>query len=84
MRDIKFRAWNEVQEKMLNWYDFLDTNIKNTFVAPESTGLILMQYTGLKDDNEKEIYEGDIVKFDYRQEEKFEIVFEDGAFWMEN
>lgn len=64
MREIKFRAWNEVQEKMLNWYDFLDTNIKNTFVAPESTGLILMQYTGLKDDNEKEIYEGDILLID--------------------
>lgn len=65
MREIKFRAWNEVQEKMLNWYDFLDTNIKNTFVAPESTGLILMQYTGLKDKNGKEIYEGDIIRTKY-------------------
>lgn len=61
MRDIKFRAWYEVDEKMLNWYEFLDTNMKNTFIAPESTGLILMQYTGLKDVNGKEIYEGDIV-----------------------
>lgn len=62
MRDIKFRAWNEVEEKMLNWNEFLDTNMKNTFIAPESTGLILMQYTGLKDKNGKEIYEGDIVR----------------------
>ena len=63
MRDIKFRAWNEVEEKMLNWYEFLDTNMKNTFIAPESTGLILMQYTGLKDKNGKEIYEGDVIKY---------------------
>lgn len=60
-REIKFRAWDEVSEKMLNWNDFLDTNMKNTFIAPESTGLILMQYTGLHDKNGKEIYEGDIV-----------------------
>ena len=61
MREIKFRAWNEVQEKMVNWSEFLNTNMKNTFIAPESTGLLLMQYTGLKDKNGKEIYEGDIL-----------------------
>ena len=61
-REIKFRAWDEVSEKMLNWNDFLDTNMKNTFIAPESTGLILMQYTGLHDKNGKEIYDGEIIR----------------------
>lgn len=73
MRDIKFRAWNEAQEKMLNWYEFLNTNMENTFIAPESTGLILMQYTGLKDKNGKEIYEGDIVEGRVGDEEGFDV-----------
>lgn len=88
-REIKFRAWDEVSEKMLNWNDFLDTNMKNTFIAPESTGLILMQYTGLHDKNGKEIYEGDIVLLDcYNYEEplfsgEFKVIYDvEKGMWL--
>ena len=87
MREIKFRAWNEVLEKMYNWYEFLNTNMKNTFIAPESTGMILMQYTGLKDKKGKEIYERDIVKinahsydFGFEKDRIGEIRFLEGCF----
>ena len=81
-REIKFRAWDEVSEKMLNWNDFLDTDMKNTFIAPESTGLILMQYTGLHDKNGKEIYEGDIVKYrDSRGQHIEKVIFDKGCFY---
>jgi len=73
MREIKFRAWNEVLEKMFSWSEFLNTNMKQTFIAPESTAMILMQYTGLKDKNGKEIYEGDIVKIDKDVAEMFQV-----------
>ena len=91
MREIKFRAWNEVLEKMYSWNEFLNTNMKQTFIAPESTAMILMQYTGLKDKNGNEIYEGDIIDFSYDMfvgnfntyVAKGIVIFEEGAFYVQ-
>lgn len=64
-REIKFRAWNGT--KMIDLYAVtpfaLDKglDIDGLFI-PFSNEYRLMQYTGLKDKNGKEIYEGDIVK----------------------
>lgn len=58
MREIKFRAWDKRNKVMLHSKE-LDGFFK---VFPGSENEILMQYTGLKDKNGKEIYEGDILK----------------------
>lgn len=73
MREIKFRVWNVQFSKMSETFDLEDFGEDQdsehgpcefslrTFTIPEKKN-ILMQYTGLKDKNGKEIYEGDIVK----------------------
>ena len=49
MREIKFRAWDKNEKIMIPADEF--------YFSYE-----MMQYTGLKDKNGKEIYEGDILK----------------------
>ena len=72
MREIKFRAWAHGSKAMFkpsieDGWDLLQGSL---YPLPNTT---LMQYTGLKDKNGTEIYEGDITR-------RGVIVFERGKF----
>ena len=76
MREIKFRSF-DLDRKIMDFFD-LDTYDEET---NDVYGTI-QQYTGLKDKNGKEIYEGDVIKYNFYGEEyiTLNVIFSAGCF----
>lgn len=83
MREIKFRVWDKGNNKMFIPYSI---EFGENRVLKSQTSLVyfknveLMECTGLKDRNGKEIYEGDILSND---EEYYKVVFENASYRAE-
>jgi len=82
MREIKFRVWNKIDKEMIycSSIEVEDSNRGLICCGNVYRADAIMQYTGLKDKNSKEIYEGDILKIPIGDGGYVVVMFEDGMF----
>lgn len=88
-REIKFRAWDKEDQVMdwpteISWDDGGDIQNVDAYHKKMTNNFVLEQFTGLKDKNGKDIYEGDIVQYGNEEDMKFNVTFKQEIFYACN
>lgn len=75
-KQIKFRVWDKISKVMKDW-----ESIKHRPIESFNTEhYIIMQFTGVKDINDIDVYEGDVVKVN--KDEVGSVYFDCGSYWV--
>lgn len=89
----KFRAWHNELCRMMSisdmWFNVdslgeigLNDAVMNDYITVSPNEINLMQSTGLKDKNGKEIFEGDVVSIDTDEFDLLFVKYESGIYWL--
>lgn len=80
----KFRAWDKETKTMNGMAEIYRNKNQEIELHPRDENIILMQSTGLKDDFDKEIFEGDVILWIYWDEfedsGRAKVIFDKGMF----
>lgn len=85
-REIKFRVWDNHNQIWLKESELTlkckTGSVKNKFSMGEIGGVTICQFTGLKDNKGKDLFEGDYIKIQwhFNDEETVELVTWDNVF----
>lgn len=85
-REIKFRVWNKNRNMFIidgMTPKEIQDDATQSMELPMMTNedCVWQQYTGLKDKNGIEIYEGDVIEYCISEPETATVTFEHGVFW---
>lgn len=77
MRDLKFRVWSKTLKRFVPIWSTIETR-RDDVLRPINYDFIIEQYTGIKDKNSVDVYEGDYIK---AKSTIYKIEWFNTAFW---